>query len=181
MPYSKTSWQDRQVPKPLTFSYPLVDNGDGTTTLVPVEGTPTQAGTPINASNLNKLETQYDQAYADAKSYVAPLFSQSVYTGAKGSFSGYSLTSCQLAFYTNGASATATANFTFSNAYKSTPVIFPANIQTNQSWGDYIIYPYIYNITTTGFSVRIQTYNGSYLGGSTAANLFMLFMVFGQL
>lgn len=68
MPYTKTSWLDRQVQKPLTFNQ--TTNADGTITLTPAEGTITQSGTPITSANLNNLETQYDNAVADAVSQV---------------------------------------------------------------------------------------------------------------
>ena len=65
MAYSKTAWKDRIVQKPLTYN--VTNNLDGTITLVPAPGTITQAGTPVNAVNLNNLETQYDEAVADSK------------------------------------------------------------------------------------------------------------------
>jgi len=48
-------WQDRIVEKPRTFS--VQNNADGTITLVPAPGTIVQAGTPVNATNLNGIET----------------------------------------------------------------------------------------------------------------------------
>jgi hypothetical protein len=70
MAYAKTTWADRQVQKPLTFTQ--TTNGDGTITLAPAEGTITQSGTPITALNLNNLETQYDAAvsYVTGRSSV---------------------------------------------------------------------------------------------------------------
>jgi hypothetical protein len=62
MAYTKTNWTDRSVEKPLTYT--MQDNGDGTTTLVPAEGTIVQSGTAITASVMNKLETQYDEMVA---------------------------------------------------------------------------------------------------------------------
>lgn len=58
MTYTKTVWKDRIVEKPLTYT--LQNNGDGTTTLIPSEGAVTEAGTPITASNLNKIENQVE-------------------------------------------------------------------------------------------------------------------------
>lgn len=60
MAYSKTTWKDRAVQKPLTYT--LQNNADGTTTLIPAEGTIVEPGTAITASTMNKLETQYDEA-----------------------------------------------------------------------------------------------------------------------
>lgn len=64
MPYTKNSWSDRSVERPLTFTQQT--NSDGSITLIPAEGTIVSAGTPITADKLNNLETQYDQAVADA-------------------------------------------------------------------------------------------------------------------
>lgn len=64
MPYTKNTWQDRSVERPLTFT--LQSNADGSTTLVPAEGTIVTTGTPITADKLNNLEQQYDNAVADA-------------------------------------------------------------------------------------------------------------------
>lgn len=54
MAYNKTIWTNREVERPNTYN--LVDNGDGTTTLVKAEGNILSAGTPIVASNMNKIE-----------------------------------------------------------------------------------------------------------------------------
>jgi hypothetical protein len=54
MAYSKRIWTDRTVEKPLTFI--LQDNGDGTHTLIPSEGSILSSGTPITADNLNNIE-----------------------------------------------------------------------------------------------------------------------------
>lgn len=54
MPYSKTTWADRSVEKPLTFT--LQNNADGTTTLIPAEGTIVAPGTPITSTLLNNME-----------------------------------------------------------------------------------------------------------------------------
>jgi hypothetical protein len=69
MPYTKTSWQDRSVQYPNRFTR----TSDGTfDTLVPAPGTVTQGGTPITATALNNLETQYEQAVADAVKDLVP-------------------------------------------------------------------------------------------------------------
>lgn len=67
MPYTKTDWKDRVVEKPLTFT--MQDNGDGTVTLIPAEGTIVDPGTPITATALNKIETQYDEVANDFLPY----------------------------------------------------------------------------------------------------------------
>lgn len=60
MAYNKTDWKDRVVETPLTFT--LQNNPDGTVTLIPAEGQIIEAGTSINAVNMNNLEKQYDEA-----------------------------------------------------------------------------------------------------------------------
>lgn len=54
MPYSKTTWKDRSVEKPLTFT--MVNNPDGTITLTPSEGTIVEPGTAITSALLNNME-----------------------------------------------------------------------------------------------------------------------------
>jgi outer membrane protein assembly factor BamA len=56
MAYDPTEWQNREVEKPRT--YIMTDNGDGTITLTPSEGQVFAPGTPLDASNLNKMEQQ---------------------------------------------------------------------------------------------------------------------------
>lgn len=53
MAYSKTNWVDRSVQYPNRFTQSI--NGS-LVTLTPSPGTITQAGTPITAANLNKIE-----------------------------------------------------------------------------------------------------------------------------
>lgn len=65
MAYSKTTWKDRVVEKPLTYT--MQNNADGTVTLIPAEGTIVDPGTALNAAVLNNLETQYEKAIADLK------------------------------------------------------------------------------------------------------------------
>lgn len=63
MSYEPTNWKDRVVEKPRTFT--MQDNGDGTITLIPAPGTVVEAGTPVNAANLNKLENGLVSHLAD--------------------------------------------------------------------------------------------------------------------
>ena len=58
MEYTPTVWTNREVEKPRT--YISTDNGDGTITLTPSEGTVFSAGTPIDATVMNKIETTLD-------------------------------------------------------------------------------------------------------------------------
>ena len=50
------TWVDRVVEKPRTFT--MQNNADGTVTLIPAPGAVTQAGTPVNAANLNGIESE---------------------------------------------------------------------------------------------------------------------------
>lgn len=54
MAYQKTNWKDRAVERPRT--YRMQQNPDGTVTLIPEPGTVYEAGTPVNAPNMNKIE-----------------------------------------------------------------------------------------------------------------------------
>lgn len=56
MAYDPTQWTNREVEKPRT--YVMTDNGDGTITLTPSEGQVFAQGTPLDATNLNKMENQ---------------------------------------------------------------------------------------------------------------------------
>jgi hypothetical protein len=56
MAYTPTNWENREVERPRT--YIMTDNPDGTVTLTPSEGTIFSAGTPLDATNLNKMEAQ---------------------------------------------------------------------------------------------------------------------------
>jgi len=58
LPYTPTEWTNREVEKPRT--YIMTDNGDGTITLTPSEGQIFAPGTPLDATNLNKMEQQID-------------------------------------------------------------------------------------------------------------------------
>lgn len=60
MAYTKTVWTDRQVTNPLRFSVTLISGTAGATgavyDFIPNEGTISNAGTAINATNLNNIE-----------------------------------------------------------------------------------------------------------------------------
>lgn len=62
MGYAKTTWKDRVVQKPLTYS--TQNNADGTMTLTPKPGTVYEAGTPLNAAALNNMEDGIAKALA---------------------------------------------------------------------------------------------------------------------
>lgn len=93
---------------------------------------------------------------------------------------GFSIQRASGTFFTNGSSNSATANITFSKPFTQQPWVMPANITQVQAYGDTLLYPYIYNVTTTGFSVKIIAANGANLGTSgSPANIFMNFVAFG--
>jgi hypothetical protein len=54
MAYIPTTWENREVEKPRTYT--MTDNGDGTITLTPAEGQIFVTGTPLDAANLNHME-----------------------------------------------------------------------------------------------------------------------------
>lgn len=58
MAYTKTTWTNREVENPRTFT--LTENADGTVTLTPAEGEVFVAGTPIDAVYMNNIETQVE-------------------------------------------------------------------------------------------------------------------------
>lgn len=84
-------------------------------------------------------------------------------------------------FFTNGGSNSSTANMTFSKAFSSAPIIIPANMYagSNISYSDVMYYPYIYNITTTGFSVKLSSAGNLGTIGSPA-NIGMNFLAIGS-
>jgi len=52
--YTRVNWKDRIVQRPRTYT--AVTNSDGSRTDTPAPGTVAQAGVPINAANLNKMD-----------------------------------------------------------------------------------------------------------------------------
>jgi hypothetical protein len=68
MAYEKTDWKDRLVEKPNT--YRATSNLDGTITLNREEGKITEPGTPINATNMNKLENEVEFLDAEIKNKI---------------------------------------------------------------------------------------------------------------
>jgi hypothetical protein len=65
MAYTPTTWKDRVVEHPRTYT--IQDNGDGTITLTPAPGTVYEPGTPVSAPNMNKIE----QGLVDAHAHIA--------------------------------------------------------------------------------------------------------------
>ena len=54
MTYQPREWKDRLVERPRT--YEIVENPDGTVTLIPRPGQVLEEGTPVNAGVMNALE-----------------------------------------------------------------------------------------------------------------------------
>jgi hypothetical protein len=80
-------------------------------------------------------------------------------------------------FFTNGSSNIAQANISFGNAFSTIPFVAPLNIGNVVSYGDVIYYPYIYNITTTGCTVKL-TATGN-LGSTTPSNMIFSVIAIG--
>lgn len=55
MPYRIKTWKDHVVQSPKT--YYMQQNANGTITLVPANGEIIQQGTPMNATNFNRMES----------------------------------------------------------------------------------------------------------------------------
>ena len=70
MAYEKTVWKNREVEKPRTFT--KVDNPNGTITLTPAEGNIIEPGTPIIASNMNKIEDEIELLDTHPSSIASP-------------------------------------------------------------------------------------------------------------
>lgn len=69
MAYTKQTWEDRIVEKPMT--YMMTTNEDGTVTLTPVPGTITKEGSKVNAERLNHMEEGiYDAAISGGSDVV---------------------------------------------------------------------------------------------------------------
>lgn len=77
---SLPKWKDRRIERENTFN--VLNNKDGTITLIPVTGEIYEAGTPLNALNLNKineqLETKASKGDVARISSGTPLFANSV-------------------------------------------------------------------------------------------------------
>lgn len=84
-------------------------------------------------------------------------------------------------FFTNGGSNNSTATVTFTTAFNNPPSIFVGDMYQAQAFGDVILCPYIYNVSKTGFQVKITASGGSNLGTvGSPANIFMHFLAIGN-
>jgi hypothetical protein len=171
MAYSKKTWKDRMVEKPLTFTQ--VNNPGGTITLTPAEGAIVEPGTPISAANMNNIEN----GVGDVDTRLTAV--EGKY--AAGPQPGILIDAYTAFLFTNGSSDTATANVAFSKAFTTPPSVAPANIIQSASYADVIRYPYIYNVTTLGFSVKITTQGSGNLGTvGSPVNMLLNFLVLGK-
>lgn len=168
MVYFKETWSDRTVERPLTYT--LQSNGDGSTTLIPAEGSIISSGTPITATKLNHLETQYEEG----QEYTDMMIRNNIWGWSADVVSE----TCRLIFYTNGNSVTAEATWTFSKAFTQNPMILPSYIDTTVPYSDVIYYPFMYMVTKTGFRARLMSTGklGTY---GSPANIFMKFLAIG--
>jgi hypothetical protein len=87
-----------------------------------------------------------------------------------------------ITLFTNGSSNTAQANGTFSSAYANPPSIAPMNLTNTNgvNYADDIEYPFFFNVSTTGFSVKVKAEGSALLGTSTPTNIFLNCLVFGN-
>jgi hypothetical protein len=67
MPFSKKTWEDRIVQYPNRFNQTLIIGS--TYDLIPEPGTITQAGTPISAAELNRIESGIEEATEIAETH----------------------------------------------------------------------------------------------------------------
>lgn len=88
---------------------------------------------------------------------------------------------CSGLFFTNGGSTNASTNITFNKPFSSVPTIFCGQMpnDTTIPYSDVCYYPFIYNVTTTGFSVKINSAGNLGTVGSPA-NLTMNFAAIGN-
>lgn len=98
MPYSPTTWQDRVVQYPQRYGKTGETSTEVTLTASP--GTVTQAGTPINATNMNKIEAGI--AAALPRDGSAAMTGQLQVIGGSASVPGISWSNTQTGFYFPG-------------------------------------------------------------------------------
>lgn len=118
MAYTKTVWKDKVVEKPNTYS--VVNNPDGTITLTPSTGTVVEAGTPLSATNMNKIEDRlYGPHLIDGAAYEAWMYLNFY----------HSLTSEQLTAIKSNSTLLSNIN----NAINSSNMIFNCNLKSKGS------------------------------------------------
>lgn len=75
MPHARNVWKDHMVERPRTYS--MIENEDGTYTLVPQPGTVFQQGTPQSANHFNRIEETITH-YATAFDFFASIMQAKV-------------------------------------------------------------------------------------------------------
>jgi hypothetical protein len=101
--------------------------------------------------------------------------------GINGSDNGQSIISMECSFPSSQATYLQNT-FSFPKAYISTPKILPGDVTQNIPYSDVMAYPFITNVTTTSFTVKLTTasFNGSTQNTFGAGTLKMNFLIFGK-
>lgn len=89
MAYVPLIWKNREVERPRTFQ--LQNNADGSVTLVPKEGVIVEAGTPIIADNMNRIEQGIADISMAVGSGVADYVRQPGYSVTSGTATAYTV------------------------------------------------------------------------------------------
>ncbi len=87
MAYEKTVWKNREVERPRTFE--VMENPDGTITLIPSEGEIIEPGTPIIADNMNKIEVGIEEAHNELENKETPTGAQAKADAAEAAAKAY--------------------------------------------------------------------------------------------
>lgn len=83
-------------------------------------------------------------------------------------WSGQRIEEIEVTFTPSGSSNSVSGTGVYSTAFASAPIIIPTYISSQSvSYSDRLLYPYIYGITTTGFSVIMKTDGSNLLGTGT--------------
>lgn len=123
MAYAKTVWKNRIVEKPGTGT--LQQNADGTVTFIAKEGNIIEAGTPVNAENMNKIEDTLAAHDAQLAKTVSQTTADIIYyVATNGSDTNNGLTS-------------ATAFKTIAHAISLLPQVINANVKIIVAPGTY--------------------------------------------
>ena len=72
-------WKDRKIERENTFN--VLNNKDGTITLIPVTGEIYEAGTPLNALNLNKINAQLEDIDTEKVDKVVKIINNEINQG----------------------------------------------------------------------------------------------------
>lgn len=119
--------------------------------------------TPLNPTNLNKMDGQIKQ-----------LSDQAVSGG------GYYMEIAIVTFGSSGSVNSITATKSYGNTYTSPPFVAPMNFTQQQSYVDTMAFPSI-TTTTTGFTATIKTLERSNVTNNFGAgNIIMAFLVVGK-